>query len=571
MPTTEPTTTEPATSVTTGALTVDSLALALLDTSRSAHREVATLSQSVALLGNELKMSLVSLAQAAGKRLDVQDKKLDEQSVQLQETKEETARLASTIDLMRKESEYDTFLLLAKYRQTELAFQLLPFVLAHTEQGKICAWPIQQRNRALGLLVHLPSLAQIIWLLLRTPISGSPRSEEEEEQEVLLAEDEAVLGYLTLHMKPRDFVNGIKLGTDALIDTLCEKLVDLKALQGLIPIFGTQAYPATAAVPGKGKLPGKSEFAIVNLDKFKAYLEYLTLKNKWIVNPKDVQAAMQHLELKGTWEAYTRSKRKFTRMEKDDLESRLGCFSREEQQGSPKKWTWTPSLSLSEGKLKDLKLNKLKLTSVAKLAHPVIGHLLTGYSEKQLHRSTRDVAYPVLGYPLAASVFMGYDCTAWPQVCRELHQALNKWDLGEPWTTSRGKGALFHMRGFLATTTPMQTFAATIATFVNPYRLAQEEDELTAEEIYESFNQPSKEEDGEESEESEHEDQATQEPDTQETQAQDPDTQDPDTQDPDTQDPDTQDTQAAPRTRTQRKRRREDSESEDEGVKHHRY
>ena len=202
---------------------------------------------------------------------------------------------------------------------------------------------------------------------------------------------------------------------------------------------------------------------------------------------------------------------------------------------------------------------------MAKLAHPVIGPLLTGFSEKHLQRPANELAYPVLGYPLAASVFMDYDCKAWPQVCRDLHQALDKWDLGEPWTMPRGKGVFFHMRGFLATTTPMQTFAATIATFVNPHRLAQEEEELTAEAIFASFDQAPTFGEGEEAEESDEDSNETQDPDTQAT------------QDPDTQDPDTQETQGyiAPLTReqrSQRKRRREDSESdEEEGVKHHRY
>jgi hypothetical protein len=414
-----------------------------------------TLTQHLASFGSIVDQKLGQLASGAARRFDQQDAKLVEQDTKLQEQLTATEALKKRMEVMAAAGKYK----LEMYGHLELALQLLPFILCLSKHGKVIGWPIEQRNRGLGLLIHVPSWAQMIWLLLRTsPAQCEDGSEDAHPgtEEPKLIRDKMIAKRVRLAMTARDLLKVLSqsitgVASSGLFDELVEAHTVLES-----GVFGCDVK--------------EKDCTVLNVAEYARFLQYTVAERKWIANPLDIQAAVTGLGpvLQGHWNASTKQGRKNLPLDEDDLLDTLASMPRahnpDEKNENAYKWTWEPALSTE-----DLKLNRTKLLATGRLAHPF------NYLPKQTPLSP-DKYYPVIGHPLPSQYFRHYKGELWMQVSQTLVPLLSpslQTDGLEvkAWIyPGGGKNPLQHLSGIFATPGLIPTFIGTIMSFKNAHR-----------------------------------------------------------------------------------------------------
>lgn len=440
-----------------------------------------TLTQHLASFGSIVDQKLGQLASGAARRFDQQDAKLVEQDTKLQEQLTATQALKKRMEVMAAAGKYK----LEMYGHLELALQLLPFILCLSNHGKVIGWPIEQRNRGLGLLIHVPSWAQMIWLLLRTSPAQCEDSHGSEEPKLI--RDKMIAKRVRLAMTARDLLKVLSqsitgVASSGLFDELVEAHTVLES-----GVFGCDVK--------------EKDCTVLNVAEYARFLQYTVAERKWIANPLDIQAAVTGLGpvLQGHWNASTKQGRKNLPLDEDDLLDTLASMPRvsDEKNENAYKWTWEPAFSTED----DLKLNRTKLLATGRLAHPF------NYLPKQTPLSP-DKYYPVIGHPLPSQYFRHYKGELWMQVSQTLVPLLSpslQTDGLEvkAWIyPGGGKNPLQHLSGIFASPGLIPTFIGTIMSFKNAHR--DEADHITTAQLTKLlYSHPSDNEDSDASDDEE--------------------------------------------------------------------
>lgn len=426
---------------------------------QSGMQEIQAMTHTLQQFGSVVDQKLGQLAAGAAARFTQQDVKLDKQQMVTQHLKNETKELRDRMEVMDASRKFN----FEMYGHLELGLQMLPFILCLSEWGKVVGWPIQQRNRGLGLLVHVPSWAQLIWLLMRTPDATT------DEEGPVLAQNKMIAKKVRLGMTAREWLklllDGAKgVGGTGLFDELIEDHSELVLKSGL---FGCVIDPKT----------WEKNCLILNVNEYARFLRYTTAEKKWIATPLDIMGVVAGLEstLKGKWRASVRQGRKWV---SHSAEDELGNWTHTEEESNTYRWVWEPRLALSKPKMMEIKCTRVKLLATGALAKPittlVAGDPLPTY-------------FAVIGYPLPSEFFRQHNGQLWQEVSSLLLPHVDPSPVGREerqvsWTYPGAKGDLKHIRGIFAQPSPIPSFVGTLTAFKNHYR--EQDDHLTQLQVY---------------------------------------------------------------------------------------